>query len=154
MKDLPREMQPARALEERVVSKLVAAGLVRRRRVWPIWAAAVAAALIVSAIGVAVLRPTHTPAQGNTYVLLLAEDSAYRPAPKGHGAERVAELARWADSLDALGKLERAGRLVGPGPIGGLFMIRAADDSAAARIAAACPFRKWGGRVVLKRFEE
>lgn len=154
MKDLPREMQPARALEERVVSKLVAAGLVRRRRVWPIWAAAVAAALIVSAIGVAVLRPTHTPAQGKTYVLLLAEDSAYRPAPKGHGAERVAELARWADSLDALGKLERAGRLVGPGPIGGLFMIRAADDSAAARIAAACPFRKWGGRVVLKRFEE
>ena len=154
MKDLPREMQPARALEERVVSKLVAAGLVRRRRVWPIWAAAVAAALIVSAIGVAVLRPTHTPAQGNIYVLLLAEDSAYRPAPKGHGAERVAELARWADSLDALGKLERAGRLVGPGPIGGLFMIRAADDSAAARISAACPFRKWGGRVVLKRFEE
>lgn len=154
MKDLPREMQPARALEERVVSKLVAAGLVRRRRVWPIWAAAAAAALVVSAIGVAVLRAPHTPAQGNTYVLLLAEDSAYRPAPKGHGAERVAELARWADSLNALGKLERAGRLVGPGPIGGLFMIRAADDSAAARIAAACPFRKWGGRVELKRFVE
>ncbi len=154
MRDLPRERQPAPALEERVVSKLIAAGLVRRRRVWPVWVAAAVAALVVSAIGVSVLRPTHTPAPGNTYVLLLAEDSAYSPAPKGHGAERVAELARWADSLNALGKLERAGRLVGPGPIGGMFMIRAANDSAAARIAATCPFRKWGGRVELKRFEE
>lgn len=154
MRELPREIQPAAALEERVVSKLLAAGLIRRRRVWPVWAAAAAAALVVSAIGISVLRPTHSPAQGNTYVLLLAEDSAYRPAPKGHGGERVAELARWADSLNALGKLERAGRLIGPGPIGGLFMIRAANDSAAARIAATCPFIKWGGRVELKRFEE
>lgn len=154
MRDLPREIQPAPELEERVVAKLVTAGLVRRRRVWPVWAAAAVAALVVSAIGISVLRPTHTPAQGNIYVLLLAEDSAYRPAPKGQGGERRAEVARWADSLDALGKLERAGRLIGPGPIDGLFIIRAANDSAAARIAATCPFTKWGGRVEVKRFEE
>lgn len=154
MRDLPREIQPASALEARVLSTLVAAGLVRRRRVWPLWAAAAAAAVVIMAIGVYVLRPTHPLAQGNTYVLLLVEDSSYRPAPKGQGAERFAEVARWADSLDALGKLERAGRLVGPGPIGGLFMIRAANDSSAARIAATCPFRKWGGRVEVKRFEE
>lgn len=153
MRELPREMQPDPALEERVVSTLVGAGLVRRRRAWPVWAAA-AAALIVLAIGVSILRPKQRLVPGNTYVLLLDEDSTYRPAPEGHGGERVAEVARWADSLDALGKLERAGRLVGPGSIGGLFIIRAANDSAAARIAATCPFRKWGGRIEVKRFEE
>lgn len=154
MRDLPREKQPDPALEERVVSTLVAAGLVRPRRAWPIWAAAAAAALVILAIGAVLLRPKHTLVQGNTYVLLLYEDSTYRPAPEGHGAERVAVLARWADSLDARGELERAGRLVGPGPIGGMFMIRAATDSAATRIAATCPFTQWGGRVEVKRYEE
>jgi hypothetical protein len=154
MTNLPRERQPDAALEERVVSTLIAAGLVRRRRVWPVWVAAAAAAMVVLAISVSVLRPKHTLAPGNTYVLLLYEDSAYRPAPTGHGAERVAEIARWADSLDADGKVERAGRLAGPGPVGGLFMIRAANDSDAARIAATCPFTKWGGRLEVKRFVE
>jgi hypothetical protein len=143
MTDLPRERRPDPALEDRVVSTLVAAGLVRRRRAWRVWAAA-AAAVIVLAIGVSLLRPKHTLAQGNTYVLLLYPDSTYRRAPKGHGAERVAELVRWADSLYSAGNLERGGRLVGPGPIGGLFMIRAANDSDAARIAANCPFTKYG----------
>jgi hypothetical protein len=153
MMDLPQERQPAPALEDRVVSALVAAGLVRRRRGWPVWLAA-AAAVVVLAIGVSVLRPKHTLAQGNTYVLLLYQDSTYHFAPKGHGAERVAELARWADSLYAAGKLERGGHLVGPGPIGGLFMIRAANDSDAAQIVATCPFTKYGGRVEVKRFDD
>ncbi len=153
MMDLPRERQPDPALERRVVSTLVAAGLVRRRRRWPVWVAA-AAAVVVLAIGVSELRPKHTLARGNIYVLLLYEDSAYRVAPTGHGAERVAEIVRWADSLNAVGKFERGGRLVGTGPIGGLLMIRAANDSDAARIAATCPFRKWGGRIEVERFEE
>ena len=152
MTTLPRETQPDPALEERVVSALVAAGLVRRRRVWPVWAAA-AAAVIVVALGVLMLRPKHAPLKRNTYVVLLYEDSTYRPAPAGHGNERVAELSRWADSLDTFGEYERAGRLIGPGPLGGLFMVRAADDAEAARIAASCPFHKWGGRVEVKRFE-
>lgn len=152
MRTLPREIQPDAALEERVVSRLVAAGLVRRHHAWPVWVAA-AAAVVALALGVTVFRPMRSPAPGRTYVVLLYEDSTYRPLPAGHGAERVAVLSRWADSLDALGKYERAGRLVGPGPLGGLFMIRAADDADAARIAASCPFRKWGGRVEVKRFE-
>jgi hypothetical protein len=152
MTNLPRETQPDSALEERVVATLVAAGLVRRRRVWPVWVAA-AAAVIVLALGVTMLRPKHSLVQGKTYVVLLYEDSTYRPAPTGHGGERVAELTRWADSLETFGEFERAGRLVGPGPLGGLFMIRAADDAHAARIAASCPFKKWGGRVEVKRFE-
>jgi hypothetical protein len=152
MTNLPRETQPDPALEERVVSTLVAAGLVRRRRVWPIWMAA-AAAVIVLTYAVTMFRPRHSLVPGRTYVVLLYEDSTYRPAPAGHGGERVAELARWADSLSTFGEFERAGRLTGPGPLGGLFMIRAADDADAARIAASCPFKKWGGRVEVKRFE-
>jgi hypothetical protein len=110
--------------------------------------------VVVLAIGVPVLRPRQFLAQGNTYVMLLYQDSTYHFAPNGHGAQRVAELARWADSLHSAGKLERGGHLVGPGPIGGLFMIRATNDSDAARIAATCPFTRYGGRVEVKRFEE
>lgn len=152
MTNLPRELPPDPALEERIVSTLVAAGLVRRRRVWPVWLSA-AAALIVLVAGVTMFRSDHALVQGQTYVVLLFEDSTYRPTPPGHDAERVAVIARWADSLDAIGKLERAGRLRGPGPLGGLIMIRATDAADAARIAASCPFKQWGGRVQLKRFD-
>ena len=155
MTSLPREVQPHSALEERVVSTLVAAGLVRRRRVLPAWVGwtAAAAAVLVLGVGIAKFRAQGTLAPGNTYAILLYEDSTYRPTPVGHDAERVAEVARWADSLDALGELERAGRLFGPGPLGGLILVRAADYSGAARIAVSCPFRHWGGRVVVKRFQ-
>ncbi len=153
MTTLPREIQPDAALEERVLSTLVAVGLVRRRRVWPVWVAAAAAAVVVLALGAAVLHPWRSPPRGQTYVVLLYEDSTYRPLPPGHGAERVAVISRWAHSLDALGKFERAGRLVGPGPLAGLLMIRADDDADAKRIAASCPFWKWGGHVEVKRYE-
>jgi hypothetical protein len=120
--------------------------------VWPVWAAA-AAAVIVLAFGVTVFRPAHSLVQGATYAVMLYEDSTYRPAPPGHDAERVAVLAHWADSLDAVGKFERAGRLRGPGPLGGLFLVRAVDDADAARIVASCPFTQWGGHIEVKRFE-
>ena len=152
MTNLPRESRPDASLEERVVSTLIASGLVRRRRAWPAWVAA-AAAVVVLAFGVTKFREAHTPAQGETYVVLLYEDSTYRPAPAGHRGDRVLVLARWADSLNTVGKFERAGHLSGPGPLGGLFMVRAADDADAARIAASCPFTQWGGHVEVKRFE-
>ena len=151
MTNLPLEIQPDLGLEARVVSTLVAAGLVRPRRAWPVWMAA-AAAVIVLAFGVTMFRPKPL-APGQSYVVLLYEDSTYRPTPPGHDAERVAVVARWADSLDAIGKLDRAGRVRGPGEIGGLFIVRAADDADAARIAASCPFTKWGGHIEVKRFE-
>jgi hypothetical protein len=151
MTNLPRETEPDAGLEERVVSRLVAAGLVRRRRVRPWWLAV--AAVIALAFGVTRFWPTQAPARGNTYVVLLYEDSTYRPAPAGHDAERVAVIARWADSLNTMGKFERAGRLRGSGPLGGLLIVRATDDADAARIAASCPFTRWGGHVEIKRFE-
>ena len=152
MTNLPRETQPDLGLEERVVSALVAAGLVRRRRAWPVWLAA-AAAVIVLALGVTMFRQPRASAHGKTYAVLLYEDSTYRPAPPGHDAERVAVIAKWADSLDAVGRFERAGRLTGPGPLGGLIIVRADDDADAARIAASCPFTQWGGHIEVKRFE-
>ncbi len=152
MRELPWERPLDPALKQRVVSTLVAAGLVRRRRAWRVWVAA-AAAVVVVTIAMSVFRPRHPLTPRSTYVLLLDEDSTYHPAPQGRNGERVAELARWADSLDAAGKFERAGRLVGPGSIGGMFMVRAADDSDAERIAATCPFTQHGGRIVIKRFE-
>ena len=152
MTTLPREMQPDAALEERLVSRLVAAGLVRRRRVWPVWVGAAAAAIVL-AVGVTMYRPKHALIRGQSYVVLLYEDSTYRPAPPGHNEERIAVLSRWADSLEAVGKFERAGRVMGPGPLGGLFIVRAADDADAARIGTSCPFTQWGGHVEVKRFE-
>jgi len=153
MTTLPRETQPDPALEERVVSNLVAAGLVRPRHGVPrLWLAT--AAVVVLAVGVTIFERRPTLAPGNAYVVLLYEDSTYRPAPAGRNDERVAVLARWADSLGAVGKFERAARLSGPGPLGGLFIIRATDDADAARIAAGCPFHQWGGRVELKRVEK
>lgn len=153
MTNLPLEAPPDPALEARVVSTLVAVGLVRRRRVWPVWLMA-AGAVIVLTFGVTTFWPRHALAPGQTYVVMLYEDSTYRPAPAGHDAERVAVLTRWADSLGTMGKFERAGRLRGPGPIDGLFVVRATDDADAARIAASCPFTQWGGHVEVKRFEQ
>lgn len=153
MMDVPRERQPDPALEERVVSALVASGLVRRRRSRaPIWLAA--AAVLVLAIGISVWRTRHVVAPGNTYVMLLYEDSTYRRGLPGHGAERVAELSRWADSLAKRGQLDVGGHLVGSTAPGGLFIIRAQSDSDANRIAASCPFLRYGGRIDVRRFME
>jgi hypothetical protein len=152
MTNLPREVHPDPTLEERVVSTLVAAGLVRRRRAWPVWALATAA-VIVLALGVTMYRVARAPAPGNEYAVLLYEDSTYRPAPGGHNEERIAVLSRWADSLNAVGKYERALRLGGPGELGGLFIVRAADAADAAQIAASCPFKQWGGHIEVKRVE-
>ncbi len=152
MMNLPGELPPDTALESRVVSALVAAGLVRRRRVWPAWIA-VAAAVAVIAFGVTMFRARPTPLKGNLYAVLLYEDSTYRQPAAGGQAARIAEMARWGDSLRMHGEFERAGRLIGPGQLGGLFIIRADGDAEAARIVASCPFHKWGGHIDVRRFE-
>lgn len=147
LSELPRERQPDPALEDRVVRAV----LRRRRRRW-MWAgtAAAAAALLVM---------THpwSPARaaGQTYVLLLSPGSAYLSPAPGHLDERRAEYARWADSLARLGKLDMEGHLEPPGAVvDGLFIIRAANDSDAARIAATCPHIKYRGHIEVRRFVE
>jgi hypothetical protein len=144
--ELPRELQPDPALEERVVR----AALGRRRR-W-VWMAAAAAAAVLLVI-------THpwSPARtaGETYVLLLSPGPGYLAPPPGHLEERRAEYGRWADSLARAGKLDVEGHLEPPGDVvDGLFIIRAASDSDAARIAATCPHIKYRGHIEVRRFVE
>jgi hypothetical protein len=144
--DLPQEREPDPALEERVVHAVLG----RRRRWFWVGAAAAAAALLVIAHPWSPIRDSD-----QTYVLLLSPGPGYLSPPPGHMEERRAEYGRWADSLARAGKLDVEGHLEPPGAIvDGLFIIRAADDADAARIAATCPHIKYRGHIELRRFVE
>ncbi len=144
--ELPRERQPDPALEDRVVGAVFP-----RRRGWA-WAgvAAAAAALLLIVVH-PWSRPTPT---GDTYALLLTVPSTYVSPGPAELHRREHEYGLWADSLAALGKLDLGGKLVGTGelPVDGLFIVRAANDADAARIAATCPHFKYGGGVEVRRF--
>lgn len=159
---LARERDPGVALEERVIRSLFASGDIGPQsdvprlhaRPWrPAWILS-AAAVVVLAIAVSwwVARPPAP--RGDLYVMLLYNDSTYRPPEPGHMPERVAEYGRWADSLQAAGHLDREGRLAGPGPLTGMFIVRARDEAEAARIAATCPHLKYGGTIQTRRLIE
>jgi hypothetical protein len=155
--ELPLELQPDPTLEDRVVRAVRGLRGLRGRGwrgrwVWlGVAAAAVAAALLV----IAHPWSPAPPSTGQTYVLLLSPGPDYLAPPPGHMDERRAEYGRWADSLARLGKLDLEGRLEPPGAIvDGLFIIRAANDADAARIAASCPHTKYRGRIELRRFIE
>ena len=145
--------EPTPELEERVVRALTASGLIRRKR-WPrIWMAA-AAVTLAAAVVLSALHLGRAKAPGETYVMLLYEDSTFQMPLPGHVAERRAESARWADSLAERGELDLGGRVDGSGPITGMFIIRAATDADAAKRAASCPHLKYGGHIVVRRFFE
>lgn len=145
--ELPREWEPDAALEERVIRAVYAP----RRRWWYLGTAtAVAAALLL-----VITHPWSRPqAVGQTYMLLLTEGPSYAQATHTEILRRRHEYGRWADSLERLGKLDLEGHLEGPGlgVVDGLFLIRAANDSDATRIAATCPHNKYGGHVEVRRF--
>ncbi|HTD61381.1 MAG TPA: hypothetical protein VK679_12055 [Gemmatimonadaceae bacterium] len=144
--ELPRERQPDPSLEDRVVGAVFP-----RRRGW-VWAGVAAAAAVLLLI---VAHPWSRPAPiGDTYALLLTVDSKYVYPPPAELRRREHEYGLWADSLAALGKLDLGGKLVGQGelPVDGLFIIRAANDADAERIAATCPHFKYGGHVEVRRF--
>ena len=144
--ELPRERQPDPALEDRVVRAVLG-----HRRRW-IWVAAAAAAA-----GLLLMTHPWSPALGTDqrYVLLLSPGSDYLAPARGHLEERRAEYAQWADSLARLGKLDLGGHLEPPGDVvDGLFLIRAANDAEAARIAATCPHNKYRGHIEVRRFVE
>jgi len=146
--ELPRELPPDAALEDRVVRAVFGH---RRRWLW------LGAAVATAAAALLVLTHPWSPAHatGQRYVLLLSPGPAYLAPPPGHLEERRAEYARWADSLARLGKLDVGGHLEPPGDVvDGLFIIRAANDSDAARIAATCPHIKYRGRIEVRRFVE
>jgi len=146
--ELPRERQPDPTLEDRVVRAALGGGRLGR---WP-WvgvAAAVAALLLMTHLW------SPSRGAGQTYVLLLSPGPDYLAPLAGQLDERRAEYGRWADSLARLGKLDVEGHLEPPGAIvDGLFIIRAANDSDAARIAATCPHNKYRGHIEVRRFVE
>jgi hypothetical protein len=119
------------------------------RRRW--LAVAAAAAGLVIAIVLSRGLVTRAMPLRDTYVLLLYQDSTYLAPADGNWDKRRAEYARWADSLDALGKMDVAGRLVGPGAITGMFIVRAKSDDDAAHIAATCPHIKYRGHIETRR---
>jgi hypothetical protein len=141
--ELPRELEPDPALEERVVRAAFP-----RRRPWIGLGIAAAAAVAL------VLLWPHSRKTGDQYVLLLHVDSTYVwPAP-GHMAEREHEYGRWADSLASHGKLDLGGKLTGPGELDGMFIVRARSAAEAAQIAATCPHNKYHGYVEVRRLIE
>jgi hypothetical protein len=116
-----------------------------------LWAGAAAAAAALLLI----THPWSPATTGETYVLLLSPGPGYLAPPPGHMDERRAEYGRWADSLARIGKLDVEGHLEPPGDVvDGLFIIRAASDSDAARIAATCPHIKYRGHIEVRRFVE
>lgn len=146
------ERQPDPALEERVVRALKASGDIRARPHWR-WAAP-----LIAAAAAAVLLWLHPwsppPREGQQYILLLYNNPEFDYPDPAHMQARIAEYARWADSLDRHGELDLEGRLAGRPEIGGLFIVRAKNQAEADSIAASCPHLRYHGRIEVRRFIE
>lgn len=115
-------------------------------------------------------KPDTRPA----YILLVypvaagQERNGYAAKPE---AELVAEYRTWANRLRESGalvdaaKLAHAGRLVSPAgsadgrapagdaAVSGYFVIRAADEAEAVRVAATCPHVAYGGTLAVRPLE-
>ena len=165
--DYDRSIPPP-ALRARVIRSLRERGLIASRAAPPITrtALALAAGILLFLAGGVFAPDLRSPAPDPrpSFVLLLYEDSTFR----GNDGSHVGEYIAWADSLRTEGALvmgerldPRAGVLpasdaTGPdsdnafGSIGGLFIVRAADLSAAISLARTCPHVRLGGRVVVR----
>lgn len=119
-------------------------------------------------------EPAVEPA-GNTYALLLLSGPGEFEISQAEEAQRVQEYSGWAGQLAQAGRLvagekladearllseadaSAAARLTpadrGDGILAGFFLIRAADDEEAVRIAADCPHLRYGGQVEVRRIE-
>lgn len=154
---------PPAALEERVVSALLAASTPRRsmRRLTRL-----AAAVALLALGVLAGRWSTRDAalpDGPRYMLLLYEGAGFDQAPAAHDL-RVEEYRAWARTLAGEGKLvdgaelDPESRVLGgaesalapAGVIAGYFIIQARNPAEAASIAAGCPHLKHGGTVAIR----
>jgi hypothetical protein len=148
---IPREITPPAGLDRKIARELRRQGLLQRRRLLPYLAAAAA---VMAVIAVWQVRPAKT---SPNYILLLYE------SPQFHGGNR-AEYGQWARQMrpliaggEELGTTElmMAGSntpLPNSTPkLAGYFLIDAADDASATRVARACPHLRHGGAVVLRK---
>ena len=146
MNDIPRELPPPPGLDRKIAQELRRQGLLRRRPTFAYLAAA-AAALVVIIVWFA--RPA--PPAPN-YILLLYE------SPQFTGGNR-AEYGQWARQMrplivggEELGSQDVFANVPEPAPRpAGYFLIHAADDAGAMRVARACPHLRHGGAVVLRK---
>jgi hypothetical protein len=113
-------------------------------------------------------RPEVSAAPGRRYLLLLLEDARYRAADGPGRAARIAEYRKWSretPGIESGDKLSgEAWLLTGSGEakllalprtgfVAGLFVLRAAGDADAIRIARACPHLRYGGKIELRPIE-
>jgi hypothetical protein len=175
LRALVRGIDPPDALEGRVRRTLTRRGLLRRSPS-PAWGRATAAAaailLFVAGYAAGQLRrdgPAMLDGVGR-YALFLYEDAAFDTSRPG--TELVREYSAWAAALRERGRLETGEQLAaaeillerqadsiivgegGPatdaGELTGFFVIRAASESDALRIARTCPHLRYGGRIALR----
>jgi hypothetical protein len=163
---LPRSMPPPDALEVRAMR-----GARPRPRVPLVVMMAVALAIFACGLAAGRLLSLQTRPSANTtgYMLLLYENTEYRPAQPGDTSARVEEYRAWArriaeggvtidgerlepDGVELNGRdglIERRAAARGD-RLAGYFVISAASRAEAERIAATCPHLRHGGRVLVK----
>ncbi len=179
LESLPPELQPPADAEERTVAALRRAGVLgkQKRRVNAL--AAAAAAIVCLVAGAAAGRRMAAPAavveagDPRAQYLLLLYDDPGSETPPAEEAARVSEYSAWAGALAASQSLVGAEKLRGAevtfvrdreerrearanapgGLLGGFFLVRAATEAEALRIARECPHLRHGGRVVLRPVE-
>ena len=168
---MEREQTPPAYLEERVTNSLKAQGLIkarRRRLKWVKWTSAIAASIILFIAGLLIGQLTTqkintiNPNQG--YILLLHEDSAFKP---GEPMEMFEEYSTWMSDLKEDGITINGQELTPEGinvtqaqtqPVSreerttGYFIIEANSLEEAIEIASANPHVKYGGRIEVKPF--
>lgn len=169
---LKRQVDPPPDLEDRIVARLHAKGLLRRDAKGHAgrWTTA-AAAVVLLALGFAAGRISFrgaAPVQ-YTHILLLREDSSFHQ-PAVNEATLVREYGDWARGLAQSGtpisgeKLGVESRLVRgsvarsatsfpDGVIAGFFLVKSASDEDALRIARQCPHLRYGGAIELRRID-
>jgi hypothetical protein len=133
------------------------------RRAW------VAVAALVVVAGALIWLPPGAPAADSPrYLFLLYEGNRFDRGGATH-QQLVGEYAVWAGSLAERGKLVEASELgeeehllsgagestrAAAGTISGFFIVRAADMTEAAAIAATCPHLKYGGEIAVRPLRE
>jgi hypothetical protein len=178
LNDLPREVQPPRWLEDRVVAALQLSRPQYRHafRRWSVWgwrAAAFGAAVMLFIGGFLVGGRKHrvvsADAEPQLYVLLTLEDADFRPPAGVPRAALAREYDAWAQGLSRKGQLVlgealadsdwllKVGRPLAELSVvdarargSGFFLLRATSEAQALALARSCPHLRYGGRVELR----
>ena len=160
---LPREISPPAALEDRTASALRDQGLLRQNprllsRTWQRIAAAIAIFAAGAWFGVAWDVSGPPAPEGPRFLLLLAG----APAGAGEEARVFEEYRAWAGTMRTAGRFVAGARLgrasvavptenrADSEPVQGYFIISAKDIGDAAAVAESSPHVARGGQVIVR----